>query len=84
MAKSYSKEQVELREFGNNLKRVVDLLERHITDCEKQHFQFNERIAALEKTSSYFDIYDKLKTVALVFSAAAIGWLLKTVLIPRG
>ena len=80
MVRKFTQDEVSIRELNLDLKRIIGLLDKHITQCEREHESYNERISTLEKTSSYFNIWDKLKTVGLVCSAGIIGWLLKTVL----
>ena len=73
--KGFSEEEVNIRELNLELKRTVDLLDKHISQCEKNHEDYEKRIVDLEKTSSYFNIWDKLKTVALVIASGVIGYL---------
>ena len=74
----FSQEEVDIKELTIELKRVVDLLEKHISDCEEQHESYNTGLEKLEKSYVYFNIWDKLKTIGLITASAIIGYLFKT------
>ena len=62
------------------VKKSNELLDRHITSCEKTHELLDTRVKQLETSYTYFNIYEKLKTIGLVMASGVIGWLLKTVI----
>lgn len=84
MPRKYSQDEMNIQALTSEIKKSNELLERHIVDCENIHKDFNDRLKPVEKSYVYFNIYEKLKTVALVGAAGAIGWLVRTVIsMPR-
>ena len=76
MAKRLTQEVFDIKALGIEVKRAVDLRDKHITQCEEIHNEHQKRIEGLEKVRDVDVIWERVKSVAIFVLTGICGSLL--------